>query len=106
MLRKEEKKSLTRLALLSIGGGVGLDRFYEGRTKDGFLSLAGWILIFGSLMMLSPCHGYDYSEGGKSMVDMTVNPLIIIPSALGLYGVVLVVRKGFRLLRQFETAED
>ncbi len=106
MLRKEEKKSLTRLALLSIGWGVGLDRFYEGRTKDGFLSLAGWILIFGSLMMLSPCHGYDYAEGGKNMIDMSVNPLIIIPSALGLYGVVLVVRKGFRLLRQFETAED
>ena len=106
MLRKEEKKSLTRLALLSIGWGVGLDRFYEGRTKDGFLSLAGWILIFGSLIMLSPCHGYDYVEGGKNMVDMSVNPLIIIPSALGLYGVVLVVRKGFRLLRQFETAED
>ena len=106
MLRKEEKKSLTRLALLSIGWGVGLDRFYEGRIKDGLLSLAGWILIFGSLMMLSPCHGYDYAEGGKNMIDMSVNPLIIIPSALGLYGVVLVVRKGFRLLRQFETAED
>tara|TARA_A100001037_G_scaffold215502_1_gene193445 strand:- start:55 stop:375 length:321 start_codon:yes stop_codon:yes gene_type:complete len=106
MFRKEEKKSLTRLGLLSIGWGVGLDRFYDGKTRDGFLSLIGWGLIFGSLMMLSPCHGYDYAEGGKNMADMSVNPLIIIPSALGLYGIVLVIRKGFRLLRQFETAED
>ena len=106
MFRKEEKKSLTRLALLSIGWGVGLDRFYEGKTKDGFLSLVGWALIFGSLMILSPCNGYDYAEGGKNIVDMTINPLIILPTTLGLYGIFLVVRKGFRLLRQFETAED
>ena len=30
---------------------------------------------------------------------------IIMPFALGLYGAVLVIRKGFRLLRQFESAE-
>ena len=106
MFRKEEKKSLTRLALLSIGWGVGLDRFYDGKTRDGFFSLIGWLLIFGSLMILSPCHGYDYAEGGKTMADMSLNPLIILPFGLGLYGFVLVVRKGFRLLRQFETAED
>ena len=106
MFRKEEKRSLTRMAMLSIGWGVGLDRFYDGKTKDGFLSLIGWALIFGSLMILSPCHGYDYAEGGKSMTEMNINPLIIAPLALGLYGFVLVVRKGFRLLRQFETAED
>ena len=107
MFRKEEKKSLTRLALLSVGWGVGLDRFYDGKIRDGFLSLAGWLVIFGSLMILSPCHGYDYSDGAKTMTDVNeVNRLIILPLALGLYGVVLVVRKGFRLLRQFETAED
>ena len=106
MLRKEEKKSLTRLALLSVGWGVGLDRFYDGKTRDGFLSLIGWALIFGSLMVLSPCHGYDYSSDAKSMADMTVNPLIVAPLGFGVYGVILVIRKGFRLLRQFETAED
>jgi len=106
MLRKEEKKSLTRLALLSVGWGLGLDRFYDGKTRDGFLSIIGWSLIFVSIMLLSPCHGYDYSSGGKSMADMSVNPIIVAPIALGLYGAVLVVRKGFRLLRQFETAED
>ena len=106
MLRKEETKSLTRLALLAVGWGVGLDRFYDGKTRDGFLSIIGWFLIFGSLMFLSPCHGYDYSTGGKTMADMSVNPVIIVPFALGIYGAVLVLRKGFRLLRQFETAED
>ncbi len=106
MFRKEEKKSLTRLALLSVGWGVGLDRFYDGKVRDGFLSLVGWILVFGSIMALSPCHGYDHSDTAKNMADVTVNPLIIVPFALGIYGAVLVVRKGFRLLRQFETAED
>ncbi len=106
MFRKEEKKALTRLAVLSVGWGLGLDRFYEGKTKDGFLSLIGWGLIFASLMLLSPCHGYDYAEGGKNISDMTLNPLIIAPLGFGVYGVVLVLRKGFRLLRQFESSED
>ena len=106
MFRKEEKQSLTRLAVLSVGWGLGLDRFYEGKTRDGLLSIIGWSLAFGSLMFLSPCHGYDYAEGGKNMADMNINPLIIVPCAFGLYGAVLVIRKGFRLLRQFETSED
>jgi len=106
MFRKEEKKSLTRLAVLSIGWGLGLDRFYDGKTRDGILSIIGWGLIFGSIMFLAPCHGYDYTNGAKEVSDMSINPLIILPFGLGLYGVVLVIRKGFRLLRQFETAED
>ena len=106
MFRKEEKKALTRMAVLSIGWPAGLDRFYEGKTRDGILSIIGWGLIFGSLMILSPCHGYNYSESGKAMADMSLNPLIFIPLALGVYGAILVLRKGFRLLRQFETSED
>ncbi len=106
MFRKEEKKALARLAVLSVGWGLGLDRFYEGKTRDGFLSIVGWGLIFGALMFLSPCHGYDYASGSKEMAEMSVNPLIIAPLGFGVYGVILVLRKGFRLLRQFETAED
>tara|TARA_Y100001968_G_C19383778_1_gene731719 strand:+ start:611 stop:928 length:318 start_codon:yes stop_codon:yes gene_type:complete len=105
MFRKEEKTALTRLALLSIGWGIGLDRFYEGKTKDGFLSLIGWGLIFGSLIFLSPCQGYDYADGVKTYSEMNTNPIIILPLGLGIYGFVLVIRKGFRLLRNFETAE-
>lgn len=106
MFRKEEKKAITRLAVLSLGWGLGLDRFYEGKTRDGFLSLIGWALIFASLMALSPCHGYDYASGSKEAVDMSVNPLIVAPLGFGVYGAILILRKGFRLLRQFEAAED
>tara|TARA_Y100001968_G_scaffold228146_1_gene210939 strand:+ start:700 stop:1017 length:318 start_codon:yes stop_codon:yes gene_type:complete len=105
MFLKEEKKVLTRLALLSIGWGVGLDRFYEGRTKDGILSILGWGLIFVSLMLLSPCNGYSYADGVKDYSSMNTNPLIILPLGFGIYGAILVIRKGFRLLRSFESAE-
>ena len=105
MLRKEEKKSISRLILLAIGWGVGLDRFYEGRLKDGFLSIIGWSIIFGSLMLLSPCNGYDYVDGVKSYSEFNINPLIILPLSLGLYGGLLVLRKAFRLLKSFELAE-
>ena len=54
MFRKEEKKALTRLAVLSIGWGVGLDRFYEGNTKGVIFSLIGWSVILGSLILLNP----------------------------------------------------
>ena len=106
MLRKEEKKAMTRIALLSVGWGLGLDRFYEGKTRDGFLSLLGWAAIFGSLMVLLPCHGYDYASGSKDFSDVSISPLIIAPLGFGVYGAVLVLRKGFRLLRNFESAED
>ena len=106
MFRKDEKKAITRLAVLAVGWGLGLDRFYEGKTRDGFLSLIGWGLIFSSLMLLSPCHGYDYAGGGKEIAEMSINPLIILPFGLGIYGLILVLRKGFRLLRQFEAADE
>ncbi len=105
MLKKDEKKALTRLALLSVGWGVGLDRFYEGKTKDGLLSIVCWALIFGTLIYLSPCHGYDYSEGVKNYSEMTFNPLSVFPLGFGTYGIILVIRKAFKLLRSFESAE-
>ena len=105
MFNKEEKKALTRISLLAIGWGVGLDRFYEGRTKDGILSIIGWGLIFGSLMLLSPCNGSNYIDGVKDYSSMEFKPLIILPLGLGIYGAILVIKKGFRLLRSFETAE-
>ena len=102
MLSKDEKKSVTRIALLSIGWPVGLDRFYDGKIKEGVLSLIGWIAVFGSICALTPCP--SKFDGGITTVE-SINPLIIIPLALGAYGGYLVIRKGFRLLRQFENAE-
>ena len=105
MFRKEEKKALTRLALLSIGWPAGLDRFYDGKTKDGILSIIGWLLVFGSIMFLAPCPSQFQNEG--TMAGMSdPNPLLILPLAFGVYGGLLVIRKGFRLIRQFENAED
>ena len=104
MLITDEKKALTRLALLSVGWGVGLDRFYEGKTKDGILSILGWGIIFSSLLILSPCNGYSYVDGVKDYSSMDVNPIIILPLGLGVYGAILVIKKAFRLLRSFENA--
>ena len=83
-----------------------MDRFYDGKIKDGVFSILGWSLIFGSIMLLSPCNGYEYGDGAKNMSDMNINPLIIAPLILGIYGGILVLRKGFRLLRQFENSES
>ncbi len=44
MLRKNEKKALTRLFLLGIGAPIGLDRFYEGDVTGGFLAILGFVL--------------------------------------------------------------
>ncbi|KGG15523.1 MULTISPECIES: hypothetical protein [unclassified Prochlorococcus] len=105
MFNKDEKKALTRLAVLSIGWGVGLDRFYEGRTKDGILSIVGWTLVFGTLFYLSPCQGYEYTEGVKNYSDMAFNPYSIFPIGFGAYGIILVIRKAFKLLRSFESSD-
>ena len=108
MLRKDEKKAMTRIGVLAIGWPAGLDRFYEGKSRDGILSIIGWGLIFAGLMLWSPCHGYSYSNSvaGESMAKMNVNPLILLPLLGAAYGTILILRKGFRLLRQFENAED
>ncbi len=105
MFRKEEKKALTRLALLSIGWPAGLDRFYDGKTRDGVLSVIGWAAVLGSIMFMAPCPS-KYQAGASIATMSETNPLIVLPLALGAYGAFLVLRKGFRLLRQFETAED
>ena len=46
MLRKQEKNSLVRGIFLIGGWGLGLDRFYEGDKKGGFLSIIGWSITF------------------------------------------------------------
>jgi len=47
MLRNQEKNSVVRGIFLIGGWGLGLDRFYEGDKKGGFLSIIGWcITIF------------------------------------------------------------
>ena len=53
MLRNQEKNSVVRGIFLIGGWGFGLDRFYEGDKKGGFLSIIGWSIIFFSLSFLN-----------------------------------------------------
>ena len=43
MLRNQEKNSVVRGIFLIGGWGLGLDRFYEGDKKGGFLSIMGGV---------------------------------------------------------------
>ena len=64
MLRNQEKNSVVRGIFLIGGWGLGLDRFYEGDKKGGFLSIIGWSITFLSFIFLK-CSGYKYVEGVK-----------------------------------------
>ncbi|MBW3041042.1 hypothetical protein [Prochlorococcus marinus] len=105
MLRKQEKNAVTRGIILAIGWGWGLDRFYEGDKKGGILSIIGWGIIFTSFLFLK-CSGIEYVDGVKDYSNYSPNPLIVLPLIAGLYGIYLIIRKGFRLAKQFENAED
>ena len=68
MLRNQEKNSVV-IGIFLIGGlGLGLDRFYEGDKKGGFLSIIGWSSTFLSFIFLK-CSGYKYVEGVKNYSD-------------------------------------
>ena len=103
MLRNQEKNSVVRGIFLIGGWGLGLDRFYEGDRKGGFLSIIGWSITFFSFIFLK-CSGYRYVEGVKSS-DYFPNPLIVLPLLAGAYGGFLIIKKAFRLAKQFENAE-
>ena len=100
----KKKNSVVRGIFLIGDQGLGLDRFYEGDKKGGFLSIIGWSIIFFSFIFLK-CSGYKYVEGVKNYSDYSPNPLIILPLLAGAYGGFLIIKKSFRLAKQFENAE-
>jgi len=104
MLRKQEKNSVVRGIFLIGGWGLGLDRFYEGDKKGGFLSIIGWSITFFSFILLK-CSGYENVEGVKNYSDYSTNPLIVLPLLAGAYGGFLIIKKAFRLAKQFENAD-
>ncbi len=104
MFKKDEKNSVIRGIFLVTGWGLGLDRFYEGDRKGGILSIVGWSITFFSFLSLK-CSGYEYVEGVKNYADYTPNPLIILPLLAGAYGGFRIIKKAFRLAKQFENAE-
>ena len=103
MFKEKEKNSIVRGIFLIGGWGIGLDRFYEGDKKGGILSIIGWSIIFFSFLYLK-CSGYEYVDGVKDYSNYSPNPLIILPSIAGLYGIYLIIRKAFRLAKQFENS--
>ena len=104
MLTKQEKNSYVRAIFLILGWGLGLDRFYEGDKKGGFLSIIGWSITFFSFLFLK-CSGFEYVEGVKNYSNYSPNPLIILPLIAGGYGGFLIIKKAFKLARQFESTE-
>ena len=103
MFKEKEKNSIVRGIFLIGGWGLGLDRFYEGDKKGGILSIIGWSITFFSFLYLK-CSGYEYVEGVKTYSDYSPNPLIIIPILAIAYGLFLIIKKAFRLAKQFENA--
>ena len=103
MFKEKEKNSIVRGLLLIGGWGLGLDRFYEGDKKGGILSIIGWSITFFSFLYLK-CSGYEYLDGVKNYNEYSPNPLIILPILAAAYGIFLIIKKTFRLAKQFETA--
>ena len=103
MFKEKEKNAIIRGIFLIGGWGLGLDRFYEGDKKGGILSIIGWSITFFSFLYLK-CAGYEYVEGVKNYDEYSPNPLIIIPILAGAYGIFLIIKKVFRLAKQFENA--
>ena len=54
---------------------------------------------------LPKCSGYEYVDGAKNYSDYSPNPFIVLPLLAGAYGGFLIIKKAFRLAKQFENAE-
>ncbi len=104
MLRNQEINSVVRGIFLIGRWGLGLDGFYEGDKKGGFLSIIGWNITFFSFIFLK-CSFYDYVDGVKNYSDYSPNPLIVFPIHGGAYGNFLIIKKAFRLAKQFENTK-
>ena len=102
MFKEKEKNSIVRGIFLIGGWGLGLDRFYEGDKKGGVLSIIGWSITFFSFLYLK-CSGYEYVEGVKNYNDYSKS-FHNFPILAGAYGIFLIIKKAFRLAKQFENA--
>ena len=101
MLKTEEKNAVIRAIFLILGWGIGLDRFYEGYKTGGILSILGWNITFFSFLFIKTSN-YEYVNGVKSYSNNTPNPLIVLPLLFGAYGVFCIIKKAFKIAKQFE----
>ena len=86
------------------GAYLGLDRFYEGDKKGSFISIIGWSITFFSFIFLK-CSVYEYIDGVKNFSDYSLDTLLVLSFLAGAYGGFLIIKKAFRLAKQFENAE-
>ena len=49
--------------------------------------------------------GYEYVDGVKHYSDYASNLLIVLPLLAGAYGGFIIIKKAFRLAKQFENAK-
>ena len=51
------------------------------------------------------CSEYEYVDGVKNYSDYSPNPLIVCPLLAGAYGGFLIIKRAFRLAKQFKNAK-
>ena len=103
MLKNKEKNSVVTEIFLIGGWGLGLDRFYEGDKRWCVINLWKEYYIFTFLYL--KYSGYEYVDGVKNYSDNSPSPLIVLPLLTVAYGGFLIIKKAFRLAKQFENAE-
>ena len=104
MLKNKEKKFCSKSYFLIGAWGLGLDWFYERDKKGRVCSIIGWSITFFTFPYLK-CSGYKYVvDDVKNYSDYSPNPLIVLPLLAGAYGGFLIIKKAFRLAKQFENA--
>ena len=94
MFRKKEKKALSSIFMLLIGWPLGLDQFFEGKTKKGIFTTIGWTVT--ALMFL-------YGLGLKGYFTGVA---LLIAVLFTLAGSFQACKKLFRVTRAFVDADD
>ncbi len=92
MLRKKEKKAVASIFMLLIGWPIGLDQFFEGKTRDGVLTLIGWLIVLIAFLI--------------SFSSPAANGLILIPLLAIPVGLFCITKKLVAKTRAFVEADD
>ena len=72
--------------------------------KGGSYLYIGWNTIFFSFLYLK-FSSYVYVDGIKDYENYSTNTFIIEPFIADGYGIYLILRKSFRIAKQFEKAD-
>ena len=64
-----------------------------------------WIEYYIFLFLYLKYSGYEYVDSLKNYSDYSPNSLIVLTLLAGAYGGFRIIKKAFRLAKQFENAE-